>query len=289
MGMGQIDAESQIRIFTADEDSSLYEYKVKLEKIKKEMVKFGLTHNQAKIYIYLGKYGAKTAPEVVKSLGMPRTETYFILNTLQSKGIVTAEFSSPTRYVALPIEQAISTLINTEKENLNILAKQEKSVTEMWKEIPAFAIETTELKQDRLQTMEGTGQIYSKIKDMIKTAREQIIVFGSEKDISRFYHSEIIEMMFNQPLIDARIIISPALRIPDFLSELDKKKIKMMSDEENDNQCFVIKDRDEIMLFLRNATHPSHNVFAMWSDSKSLNEPLLRLFEYSWERSHVCY
>lgn len=287
--MGQIDAESQIRIFTADEDSSLYEYKVKLEKIKKEMVKFGLTHNQAKIYIYLGKYGAKTAPEVVKSLGMPRTETYFILNTLQSKGIVTAEFSSPTRYVALPIEQAISTLINTEKENLNILAKQEKSVTEMWKEIPAFAIETTELKQDRLQTMEGTGQIYSKIKDMIKTAREQIIVFGSEKDISRFYHSEIIEMMFNQPLIDARIIISPALRIPDFLSELDKKKIKMMSDEENDNQCFVIKDRDEIMLFLRNATHPSHNVFAMWSDSKSLNEPLLRLFEYSWERSHVCY
>lgn len=287
--MGQIDAESQIRIFTADEDSSLYEYKIKLEKIKKEMIKFGLTHNQAKIYIYLGKYGAKTAPEVVKSLGMPRTETYFILNTLQSKGIVTAEFSSPTRYVALPIEQAISTLINTEKENLNILAKQEKSVTEMWKEIPTFAIETTELKQDRLQTMEGTGQIYSKIKDMIKTAREQIIVFGSEKDISRFYHSEIIEMMFNQPLIDARIIISPALRIPDFLSEFDKKKIKLMSDEENDNQCFVIKDRDEIMLFLRNATHPSHNVFAMWSDSKSLNEPLLRLFEYSWERSHVCY
>lgn len=287
--MGQIDAESQIRIFTADEDSSLYEYKIKLEKIKKEMIKFGLTHNQAKIYIYLGKYGAKTAPEVVKSLGMPRTETYFILNTLQSKGIVTAEFSSPTRYVALPIEQAISTLINTEKENLNILAKQEKSVTEMWKEIPTFAIETTELKQDRLQTMEGTGQIYSKIKDMIKTAREQIIVFGSEKDISRFYHSEIIEMMFNQPLIDARIIISPALKIPDFLSEFDKKKIKVMSDEENDNQCFVIKDRDEIMLFLRNATHPSHNVFAMWSDSKSLNEPLLRLFEYSWERSHVCY
>lgn len=287
--MGQIDSESQIRIFTADEDSSLYEYKVKLEKIKKEMIKFGLTHNQAKIYIYLGKYGAKTAPEVVKSLGMPRTETYFILNTLQSKGIVTAEFSSPTRYVALPIEQAISTLINTEKENLNILAKQEKSVTDLWKEIPTFAIETTELKQDRLQTMEGTGQIYSKIKEMIRTAREQIIVFGSEKDISRFYHSEIIELMFNQPLIDARIIISPALRIPDFLSEFDKKKIKLMSDEENDNQCFVIKDRDEIMLFLRNATHPSHNVFAMWSDSKSLNEPLLRLFEYSWERSQVCY
>lgn len=286
--MKQTDTEIQIGVFAASEDSNLYEYKVKLEKVKNEIVKFGLTQNQAKVFIYLGKYGAKTAPEVVKSLGMPRTETYFILNTLQSKGIVTAEFSSPTRYVALPIEQAMATLINTEKENLNILAKQEKNISNLWKEVPTFAIETAEIKQDRLQTMEGTGQIYAKIKEMIKTAREQIIVFGSEKDIARLYHSEIIEMMFNS-LADARLIISPALQIPEILNEYDKKRIRLIPDEENNNQCFVIKDSDEIMLFLRNATHPSHNVFAMWSNSKSLNEPLRKLFEYSWERSQSCY
>ena len=286
--MKQIDTESQIEVFAAGKDSSLYEYKVKLEKIKNELVKFGLTQNQSKVYVYLGKYGSKTAPEVVKSLGMPRTETYFILNTLQNKGIVTAEFSSPTKYTALPIEQAISTLINTEKENLDILARQEKEVAELWKEVPTFAVETTEIKQDRLQTMEGTGQIHSKIKEMIRTAREQIIIFGSDKDISRFYHSEIIEMAFNS-LIDARIIVSPALRMPDFLNEFDNKKIRVIPDEQNNNQCFVIKDSDEIVLFLRNATHPSHNVFAMWSDSKSLNEPLRKLFEYSWESSQSCY
>ncbi|MDE1816149.1 MAG: TrmB family transcriptional regulator [Thaumarchaeota archaeon] len=286
--MKQIDTESQIEVFAAGKDSSLYEYKIKLDKIKNELVKFGLTQNQSKVYVYLGKYGAKTAPEVVKSLGMPRTETYFILNTLQNKGIVTAEFSSPTRYTALPIEQAISTLINTEKENLDILARQEKQVTDMWKEVPTFAVETTETKQDRLQTMEGTGQIYSKIKEMMRTAREQIVIFGSEKDISRFYHSEIIEMAFNS-IIDARVIISPALRMPDFLNEFDKKKIRVIPDEQNNNQCFVIKDSDEIMLFLRNAAHPSHNVFAMWSNSKSLNEPLRKLFEYSWENSQLCY
>lgn len=286
--MKQTDTEFQVGVFAAGEDSNLYEYKVKLEKIKSEIVKFGLTQNQAKVYIYLGKYGAKTAPEVVKSLGMPRTETYFILNTLQSKGIVTAEFSSPTRYMALPIDQAMATLINTEKENLNMLAKQEKNITDLWQEVPTFAIETTEIKQDRLQTMEGTGQIYSKIKEMIKTAREQIIIFGSEKDVSRFYHSEIIEMAFNS-LADVRLIISPALQIPDFLNEYDKNKIRLIPGEENNNQCFVIKDSDEIMLFLRNATHPSHNVFAMWSNSNSLNEPLRKLFEYSWENAQHCY
>lgn len=286
--MEQSDTEFQVGIFAAGEESNLYEYKVKLEKVKNELVKFGLTHNQAKVFIYLGKYGAKTAPEVVKSLGMPRTETYFILNTLQNKGIVTVEFSSPARYTALPIEQAIYTLINTEQENLNILAKREKNITGLWKEVPTFAVETTETRQDKLQTMEGTGQIYAKIKDMIRTARDQIIIYGSEKDISRFYHSEIIEMMFNS-LADARLIISPAVKIPEFLNDVDKNRVKIIPDEETNNQCFVIKDSDEIVLFLRNASHPSHSVFAMWSNSKSLNEPLRKLFEYSWENSQVCY
>ena len=278
----------QIGVFSAGEDSTLYEYKIKLEKVQNELVKFGLTNNQAKVYIYLGKYGPKSAPEVVKSLGMPRTETYFILNTLQNKGIVSAEFSFPTRYAALPIEKAIATLINTEKENLNILAKEEKNITELWRGVPTFAIETSESRQDRLQTMEGTGQIYSKIKEMIKSAREQIVIFGSEKDISRFYHSEIMEMSFDS-LAETRTILSDSLRMPEVLNEFDKGKIRLMPDGENNNQCFVIKDSDEIMLFLRNAMHPSHNVFAMWSNSKSLIDPIRKLFEYSWERSQVCY
>ena len=287
--MKQMNDEMQIGVFSAGEDSTLYEYKMKLEKVQNELVKFGLTNNQAKVYIYLGKYGPKSAPEVVKSLGMPRTETYFILNTLQNKGIVSAEFSFPTRYVALPIEQAISTLINTEKENLNILAKEEKNITELWKGVPTFAIETTEVRQDRLQTMEGTGQIYSKIKEMIKTAREQIIVFGSEKDLSRFYHSEIIEMISNS-LTEVRIIISPSLNAPDFFEDLvDKKKIRLIPKEKNDNKCFVIKDNNEVILFLRNATHPSHNVFAIWSDSKSLIDSIQQLFDYSWDASEVSY
>ncbi|MDE1861557.1 MAG: TrmB family transcriptional regulator [Thaumarchaeota archaeon] len=286
--MKQTDSELQIGVFAAGSGSNLYEYKVKLERIKSELVKFGLTQNQAKIYIYLGKYGSKTAPEVVKSLGMPRTETYFILNTLQNKGVVTAELSSPTRYTALPIEKAMATLINTEKENLEILAKQEKNITQLWGEVPTFAIETAEIKQDKLQTMEGTGQIYSKIKEMIRNAREQITVYGSEKDISRFYHAEIIEMMFNS-LADARIIISPAMRMPEILNGVDKNKVRVIPDKGTNNQCFIIKDDDEVMLFLRNATHPSHSVFAMWSNSKSLNEPLRRLFEYSWEGSQSSY
>ena len=70
---------------------------------------------------------------------------------------------------------------------------------------------------------------------------------------------------------------------------MDKKKIRLIPKEKNDNKCFVIKDNNEVILILRNATHPSHNVFAIWSDSKSLIDSIQQLFDYSWDASEVSY
>src|SRR5690242_20863803 len=75
----------------------MYEYTLQLERVKTELQKFGVSPNQAKVYIYLGKYGPKTAPEVFKALDLPRTETYYILNTLQNHGIITSALTSPDR------------------------------------------------------------------------------------------------------------------------------------------------------------------------------------------------
>jgi|SRR5437660_6803804 len=286
--MKQTDIETQIGIFAADESSNLYEHKVRLEKVKNELVKFGLSTNQAKVFIYLGKYGPKTAPEVFKSLGIGRTEVYSLLSGLQSRGIVTAKFSSPTKYMALPFDQAIDTLINTEKEKLTILAEEQKDLNELWDEVPASAIETNETKNEQLQMMEGAPQIYSKIKDMIKTAKMRVFMFGSEKDFCRFYHSDIIEMVLDSSS-DVKIIVSPGMTAPDFLNGLEKKKIRLVPEEKNSNRCFVIKDNDEVMLFLRNATHPTEKVFAIWSDSKSLIDSIHKLFDYSWESSQKCH
>ena len=52
--MKQMNDEMQIGVFSAGEDSTLFDYKMKLEKVQNELVKFGLTNNQAKVYIYLG-------------------------------------------------------------------------------------------------------------------------------------------------------------------------------------------------------------------------------------------
>ena len=278
----------QINVFDAEPGSNLYSHKLNLQKITEELLKFGLSTNQAKIYIYLGKYGPKTAAEVYKSLELPRSETYFILNTLQNRGIIESELSSPTKYSALALDKALSTLVNAEKEKLDILAQQKKELTELWDVIPSYVVETNETKAEKLQMVQGSALIHNKIKSMIDDAKEEALIFCSEKDLSRFYHADILDSLSNS-LLDVRIILSPAQRIPNFLGEIDKKIIRVMPTSTTDNQCFVIMDRKEVLFFLRNATHSSHNLFALWADSRSLIDSMHSLFDYRWDNSEVCH
>ena len=277
-----------INLFDAEPDSSLYEYRVRLEKIKEALLKFGLTPNQAKVYIYLGKYGSKTAPEVFKALNLPRTETYFILNTLERRGILTSELTSPTRYTALSIENMVLAIVNAEKEKLSILANQKNEVAEMWNDLPAFAVETNETKNDKVQMLQGSPQIHSKMIEMIKSAREQLLILCTEKDIYRFYHAEMIDILANY-MIDFRIIISPAQTLPSFLNGIDKRHLRLMPRNNTENQCFVIKDSVEVLQFLRNANYSPYNAFSLWTDSKSMTDSMKMLFDFAWENAESIY
>ena len=105
--------------------SSLGEYKSSLDQVQQQLSKYGLTGNQSKVFIYLGKYGAKLLLEVCKALKLPRTETYHLLSALQNKGIVSATFQHPIQFTALPLDKAIWILVNSEKERVKSLEKME--------------------------------------------------------------------------------------------------------------------------------------------------------------------
>ena len=121
-------AEQQINIFDNESDTAMYKHKLTLEKIRNELINFGLTKSQAKVFIYLGKYGSKTASEIAKALQLPRTETYHLVNSLQNIGLVLAELAHPTKYTAKDMKEAISTLVKQEQERIDNLATKEASL-----------------------------------------------------------------------------------------------------------------------------------------------------------------
>ncbi len=280
--------EVQLGIFNTEPGTSFYEQRSQVDKVKNELLKFGLSPNQAKVYIYLGKYGTKTAPEVCKSLELPRTETYQILNNLQNLGVVTSECCQPTRFEALPLSKVIRTLVNSEKERVDILLENEKELVEIWDKIPSFAVETNETKMDKLQMLQGAPSIHNKIREMVSHAKEEVLLFCAPRDFSRFYHADLVELIVKSPAFE-RVIISPSHTMPEITEEINRERIRILSTGKKDTLCFVITDYNEVLLFLRNSNHLAHNVFAMWSNSSSMIDTLRTLFDYSWENSEILY
>jgi len=271
-------------VFDSEPDSRLHEYKLELEKICDELLKFGLTKNQAKVFIYLGKYGSKTSPDVCKALKLPRTETYNVLNDLLNLGIISSEFHHPTKYSALSMNKAILIMINDAQENVNKLSKKEIEVTKLWNNVPMFDSKSNDGKLEKFQMLQGIPRINNKLKEMIKDAKDGIKIICTEKDLSRFYYSDFLDMLAKSH-VDVKLVISPTQKIPRFIQSIDSSKIRLMAANNGDNQCFIVKDSDEVLIFLRNAEGPSKNAFAFWTDTTSLINSMRKLFDYSWQYS----
>ena len=279
--------EKRITLFDRDSDTELYKHRITLERIKNELINFGLTSNQSKVFIYLGKYGSKAAAEIAKALQLPRTETYHLVNSLQNLGLVTAELSHPTKYSAMEMKQAIETLVKQEQQRINSLAGKEEVLSELWKQVPFFVVETDESKSEKMQLLHGMGPITNKIKEMTESSTDSFKIYGSIPDVLRFYHSDVFDWI-EESASDLKMVISPLSKAPEFISELDQKKIRVITSG-SDNKCFVINDTKEVLIFMRNATHPTRQTFAWWSDSETLVDMMTSLFDLSWENGETLY
>jgi len=100
------------------------------------LLEFGLTQNQARVYLFLSKNTTKSAPEISKSLKIARTETYHLLNGLQSKGIPIAAFGKPTKFQAVPFDNSINILVDNERVRIDELEKQTLYMISQWNMIP---------------------------------------------------------------------------------------------------------------------------------------------------------
>ncbi len=269
-------------IFDSTPDTQMYEYKLSIEKVQVELLQYGLTSNQSKVFIYLGKYGAKTAPEVCKALKLPRTETYHLLSALQNKGIVSATFQHPIQFTALPLNKAIWILVNSEKERVKSLEHMEKGLSELWDNIPTFDSLHDEV-EEKFQMLQGANQIQSKITEMTDNFKDEFLILGSEKDYIKLYHGEFLES-FVESKQQFRLLSACSEKTTYIFDNLDRKNIKKLDKDIQNHLCFILKDDVELLFFTKNANSPTEP-FAMWTNSKSLIYSMKLLFESLWVNS----
>ena len=135
--------------------------------------------------------------------------------------------------------------------------------------------------------LHGTGPIINKIKEMVNSSTDDFKIYGSVPDLLRMYHADVFDWVEETPT-NLKMVVTPVTQIPEFLSEINFAKIRAIPSN-SENKCFIVNDKKEVLIFMRNATHPTRQVFAWWSDSETLVDMMSSLFELSWEKGDALY
>ncbi len=254
-----------------------------INQLNQMLIRYDMTPNQAKVYLFLSKIGIKTASEISKALKIPRTETYHLLSILQQKGIIFSIFGKPTKFNAVGIEESIEILVNNEKNKINELQAGKDSLIKLWNILPKYGEDNEEQQDNKFQSLQGRNSILVKLELMIKESKENILVLGTEADFKKFYFTEFSEFL-NKTKSDLKILVDESDGVPHIFEDVPDKKIKKIEDKNREDFCFIIKDNQEVIFFITNKE--VKDMLAVWTDSKAFVTTLRSLFSLMWKKSH---
>jgi len=243
----------------------------------------GLTTLQAKVYLALINLEDATANEAAKLSKVSRPDAYRIINQLSEWGLISKIISTPTKFQALPLKEAVSMLferrtIRYYKLKTKIKELVEKDVTEK-----------TKVKKERYTFrrlpenapwFRNFPQRFSGYKtfDLLTSARRlgSRIVFDEEPFRKGAKKGAKIRIMLDKPKSDSSLF----------------RVIKKMNKEENievrllktvSPVILIIMDRKEAVLALK----PSSRVGPPYllSDHPSYVHMAKQYFEVQWEKA----
>ncbi|MCW4029701.1 MAG: hypothetical protein NWE92_08650 [Candidatus Bathyarchaeota archaeon] len=94
------------------------------------LMDFGLSYVQSLTYLTLVKLKKSDAKTIARVSTVARQDIYRIMPTLQKLGLVEKIIGSPTMYIATPIQNAVSILVDYKKREYTSLLKRSGSLVE---------------------------------------------------------------------------------------------------------------------------------------------------------------
>lgn len=231
----------------------------------------GLSKNESKVYFALIELKSASVNEISREASVPRVNTYDILQSLRTKGLVGTitktnktlfEPANPEILKEL-LENKRKSLNETEKEisNLKLLFKQEKTA------------------QDIKVFKEKLG-IKTVLKDVLSSKKE-ILNFGSSGMFPKFYpeYFDIWESQRIKQKIKMRIVASKSIK-----NKVPKKKLQKISyigmEFKNLSSTFIYDNKVAIFLWTKNP-------IAILIEDKNYSDSNRNYFEYLWKLTKI--
>ncbi|NIM44167.1 MAG: hypothetical protein GTO54_00770, partial [Nitrososphaeria archaeon] len=110
---------------------------------------FGLTRNEAKVYVATAKLGLASVSRVSKASGVRREDVYRMLPKLQKLGLIEKILGKPVKVRATPVEDGLSFLIKQQEELASMrLSQLLAKKSEFLKNFEAYQVKPMEREGD---------------------------------------------------------------------------------------------------------------------------------------------
>ncbi len=286
--------ETVVKLY--DDKAGLYKFVMKdkgplksLEAIERALHKLGLSKNEIRVYLFLARSGMLKASEVSEVISLHRTETYRILRDLEKRGLVSSVFEKPLKFVATPFEKTLDLLIKSKKLRLELLERKKKDLVDLWFSLPQPKVEF--VKREVFQILEGDEQINLKAEEILGKSNDEVRVFVSDFDISRFYHSGFLDKLerIDKKGLSVRLLTNNSPKSCFFAKKLKLDDVKNLSICPNDLPSFILVDQEQL-LFLINRNNGQNGdmeekrqkLAALWTNYEAFIKALSALFLQLW-------
>ena len=253
-----------------------------IEDMSNELREYGLTVNETKVFLQLSRFSPNTASEIGRSLGIPRTEVYNIVSSLQNKGIIEATLDRPAKFFAVPMRRALDILIEAEKTRISTIESKRKDVLKQWEAVyPASPPE----ERERLQLLRGTEQIYARLSETIDRAKSEVDIVAFGTDLTRALDAGVLRKSreLHRKGVVIRLLTDSKSKVLDSEPSLSNSiEVQRTESVIEAAPHFVVVDGQELLMFTKlpgGSRAARKKATAMWTNSLTLVQTMRRLFE----------
>lgn len=242
-----------------------------------ELRKLGLTEYEAKVYEALLRAKTATGGQIAKASKVPHGKTYEALHSLSEKGLVTILPVEPKLFRALEPERGLNNLIERKMAGFK---EAEESVLEFAKRITAPPKEEA---VEKLEMYSGVEKQYELGKRLMDDTKRQILIISRGEKVP---HSILqIGKKLTKRGVDYRLIVYEFDGNREWIRKFEESGIKVRHFKTGEF-TLVIKDREEMLLVIRNPKNLEDRIVLLFRDTAIANA-MASYFETIWKKAAI--
>jgi len=260
-----------------------------LKRIKDALSRFDLSKNEVRVYLYLARFGAQKAQRIAEALSVHRTEAYKILRRLEKQGLVSCVFERPMKFVSVPFEKALGSLIEERRQRVHQMEQWKKELLKIWHSLPTPEDKAT--RKETFQVLEGRRPLGVKATEILNGCTDEIHMILRDETLLWLFNSSFfddLEKLAKKRGVKVSLITNFSPTSTYVLEEVELGKGDVNDKEIDDSPCFILSDSGQMLLLLYR-DGDDRKPYAMWTNYLTLVQSFRLLFDLLWTEKSVLH